>query len=156
MLLHVGLNFLHQQKTIFDLHDCKLDISQERITMNTCSNGVDNELLQVSNVIIGNNTIIPPCSAVQLPCSLSTILGNYVVEPWDSDMEFISPRSLHSKGSKPNICIVNVSDKYLKLKQGHVIGIATKVQMIIEKQHCENCQRTENYSICECSGILST
>lgn len=75
---------------------------------------------------------------MQLPCSLSTTLDNYVVEPWDSGMEFILPRSLHSKGSKPIICLVNVSDKHLKLKQGHVIGIATEIQEIIEKQLSEN------------------
>lgn len=134
----LGLDFLHQQKTIIDLNDGKLDIGQERITMNTCSNGSGNELFQVANVTISNNTIIPPCSAVQLPCSLSTTLGNYVVEPLDSYMEFISPRSLHSKGSKPIVCLVNVSDKSLKLKQGHVIGIATEIQDIIGKQLCEN------------------
>lgn len=134
----LGLDFLHQQKTIIDLNDGKLDIGQESITMNTCSNGSGNKLFQVDNVTISNNTLIPPCSAVQLPCSLSTILGNYVVEPLDSYMEFISPRSLHSKGSKPIVCLVNVSDKSLKLKQGHVIGIATEIQDIIEKQLCEN------------------
>lgn len=106
--------------------------------MNTCSNGGSNELFQVYNVIVNNNTIILPCSSVQLPCSLSTTLGNYVVEPLDSDMEFISPRSLHSKESKPIICIVNVSVKYLKLKQGHIIGIAIEIQEIIEKLHCKN------------------
>lgn len=106
--------------------------------MNTCSNGSCNELFQISNVIISNNTIIPPCSTVQ-PRSLSTTLGNCVVELWDSDMAFIMPRSLHSKGSKPILCHVNVSDKHLKLKQGHAIGIATEIQEgIIIKQHCEN------------------
>lgn len=106
--------------------------------MNTCSNGSCNELFQISNVIISNNTIIPPCSAVQLPRSLSTTLCNCVVETWDSVMAFIMPRSLHSKGSKPILCLVNVSDKHLKLKQGHALGIATEIQGIIEKQHCEN------------------
>lgn len=53
-------------------------------------------------------------------------------------MEFISPRSLHSKGSKPIVCLVNVSDTSLNLKQGHVIGIATEIQDIIGKQLCEN------------------
>lgn len=136
--MHLGLDFLYQQKNIIDLNDGKLDIGQERITMSTCSNDSGNELFQISNVIISNSTIIPPCSAVQLQCSLSTTLGNYVVEPWDSGMKFILPRSLHSKGSKPIICLVNVSDKHLKLKQGHIIGIATEIQEIIEKQHSEN------------------
>lgn len=80
----LGLDFLYQQKTIIDMNEGKLDIGQESITINTCSNGDCNELFQISNVIISNNTIIPPCSAVQLPRSLSTTLGNYVVEPWDS------------------------------------------------------------------------
>lgn len=85
--------------------------------MNTCSNGSGNELFQVANVTISNNIIIPPCSAVQLPCSLSITFVNYVVEPLDSYMEFISPRSLHSKGSKPIVCLVKVSDKSLKLNK---------------------------------------
>lgn len=55
----LGLDFLYQQKTIIDLNDGKLDIGQERITMNTCSIGSGNELFQVVNVTISNNTIIP-------------------------------------------------------------------------------------------------
>lgn len=83
----LGLDFLYQQKTIIDLNDGKLDISQECITMSTCSNGSGNELFQISNVIISNNTIIPPCSAVQLPCSLqhwTITLLNHRIRVWNS------------------------------------------------------------------------
>lgn len=61
MLLGLDFLYIYQQKTIIDLNEGKLDIDQERITMNTCSDGSCNELLQISNVIINNNAIIPPC-----------------------------------------------------------------------------------------------
>lgn len=40
----LGLDFLYQQKTIIDMNEGKLDIGQESITINTCSNGDCNEL----------------------------------------------------------------------------------------------------------------
>ena len=52
---------------------------------------------------------VPPNTILRLQCKISDSLTDYRIES-DGDLDVIVPRLLHSAGSKPKVCSVNVTD----------------------------------------------
>jgi predicted aspartyl protease len=123
----LGLDFLQQHQAVINMSDGKLEIGHGRISMNCAIDSLKE--LQVAEVTVLNNTVIPPCSVLRLPCS-TAIQDDYVIEPVEFDT-ILSPRTLHVKGSSPTVCLVNLSDRRVKLKQGQIVGIAHPIEEVL-------------------------
>ena len=76
---------------------------------------------QVRKVTIEKTVKMPPYSALKWQCKISDRLTNYIIEP-EGDLDLIVPRSLHSAGSKPKVCSINVTDSLMRLRQKQLVA----------------------------------
>ena len=76
---------------------------------------------QVKKVTKEKTVKMPPNSVLIWQCKNSDRLTNYIIEP-EGDLDVIVPRSLHSAGSKPKVCSVNVTDSFMRLRQTQLVA----------------------------------
>uniref|UniRef100_A0A8W8KII9 Uncharacterized protein n=1 Tax=Magallana gigas TaxID=29159 RepID=A0A8W8KII9_MAGGI len=105
----------------------KLEIGHGRFRMSCSIDSCSN--LQVAEVKVSNNAIVPPCSVLRLPCS-AVMSCDYVIEPIEFN-SILSPRSLHTGGSTPVLCLIHLTKKQVKLKQGQVVGFAHSIHEVL-------------------------
>jgi hypothetical protein len=127
----LGLDFLQEHKVVINMCTGNLEVGQEHIAMNTRSEKCTSES-RVAQVTVLKNAKVPPCSVLRIPCSVSIPLSDYVIEPIKID-NCLDPRTLHTLDSIPLFCLVNMSDKFVNLKQGQVVGSAYEVCEILEQ-----------------------
>ena len=53
-------------------------------------------------------------------------MTDYVLEPQEN-LPVIIPRTLHSAGSKPKVCMLNLTDSFIKLKRDQLVAKAFPV-----------------------------
>lgn len=123
----LGLDFLYQHGAIINMSNGKLEIGHGRFRMSCSIDSCSN--LQVAEVKVSNNAIVPPCSVLRLPCS-AVMSCDYVIEPIEFN-SILSPRSLHTGGSTPVLCLINLTNKQVKLKQGQVVGFAHSIHEVL-------------------------
>ena len=56
-------------------------------------------------------------------------MAQYIVESGEKD-RYLTPRTLHSSGQDPTMCVLNVTDRYLTLKKGHDIAEAHVISVV--------------------------
>ena len=64
---------------------------------------------------------MPPNSVLKRQFKISDQLTNYIIEP-EGDLDVIVPRSLHTVGSKPKVCLVNVTNSLTRLRQNQLVA----------------------------------
>ena len=105
----------------------------------------------VAKVIIEKNVKVPPNSVLRLQCEITDRLTDYIIEP-EEDLEVIVPRTLHLAGSNPKVCLLNITDKFIKLKRNQLVAKAFPVCSIMsipvddsgKLDSCANVQSSSN------------
>ena len=123
----LGLDFLLRQKVDLELNDRCMVFGEkgERVSIEVVKS--DNK---VAKVTIRKTTRIPPNSAVRLQCEIAEKLTEYMIEPVE-DLEVVIPRTLHAAGSTPHVCMLNLTDHYINLKNNSQIAKASPVCSIL-------------------------
>ena len=122
----LGLDFLLRHGVDIKLDDLCLDFrgKGESVKIEVERNATKES--KVAKVMIEKTVKVPPNSVLRLQCKITDRLTDYVIEPED-DLKVIMPRTLHSAGSKPKVCLVNVTDSYIKLKRNQLVATAFPV-----------------------------
>ena len=105
----LGLDFMLRHGVDIKLNDRCLDFrgKRQKVPIEVERMGTSKES-QVKKVTIEKTVKMPPNSVLKRQCKISDLLTNYIIEP-EGDLDVIVPRSLHSAGSKPKVCLVNVT-----------------------------------------------
>ena len=122
----LGLDFLLRHGVDIKMDDLCLDFrgSGEKLPME-----VERKLTsesKVAKVMVEKTTMIPPNSVLRLQCKISDNLPDYIIEP-EGGLDVIVPRTLHSAGSKPKVCLINVTDSFIKVKRNQLVAKAVPV-----------------------------
>ena len=106
----LGLDFLLRHGVDIKLDDMCLDFRRngEKVPIEV-EKMVTSKESAVAKVTIEKTVKVPPNAILRLQCKISDSLTDYIIEP-DRDLDVISPRSLHSAGTKPEVCLVKVTD----------------------------------------------
>ena len=81
----------------------------------------NNKTPSVARVTISKPVKIPPNSVVRLECDNSDELTDYMLEP-QRDLSVLIPKTLHSGGVKPKVCMLNLTDSTIRLKQHQLVA----------------------------------
>ena len=85
MLLSHGL--LHLLGVLLDMHSNTLVLNDEKIPVETIFKDGKPAVARVS---LTKRVVVPPNSAVRLPCKMDTTLDDYYIEPGDLVMKRVS------------------------------------------------------------------
>ena len=82
-------------------------------------------LTQSTQVLTSKRTVLPPNSAKIVPCSLSSEMNSFLVEPsHDLPQGTIMAKTVHASGKDAMVCILNLSERFITLKKGARVGDA--------------------------------
>ena len=70
--------------------------------------------------------VIPPNSVAKIKCKLSQVLTNDYTLQGEPSSKYLIPRSVHSKGQDTIACVMNVTDNFIVMKKGMILGTATE------------------------------
>ncbi|MCG7869674.1 MAG: retroviral-like aspartic protease family protein, partial [Candidatus Thiodiazotropha taylori] len=122
----LGLDFLLRHGVDIKLEDrrlhCKARNEEIPIEVERAS-GQENK---VAHVIIEKTVTLPPNSATRLRCKISDKLADYIIEP-EGDLEVAIPRTLHVAGSEPTVCMLNLTNNFIKLRRDRLVAQAFPV-----------------------------
>ena len=118
----LGLDFMLRHGVDIKLNDRCLDFrgKGQKVPIEVERMGTSKESL-VKKVTIEKTVKKPPNSVIKQQCKISDLLTNYIIEP-EGDLDVIVPRLLHSAGSKPKVCLVNVTVSLIRLRQKQLVA----------------------------------
>ena len=119
----LGLDFMLRHGVDIKLNDRCLDFrgKGQKVPIEVERMGTSKES-QVKKVTLLEKTVkVPPNTVLRLQCKISDSLNDNIIEP-EGDLDVILPRSLHSAGSKPKVCLVNVTDSLIRLRQNQLVA----------------------------------
>ena len=119
----LGLDFMLRHGVDIKLNDRCLDFrgKGQKVPIEVERMGTSKES-QVKKVTLLEKTVkVPPNTVLRLQCKISDSLNDNIIEP-EGDLDVILPRSLHSAGSKPKVCSVNVTDSLVRLRQKQLVA----------------------------------
>ena len=122
-----GLDFLLRHGVDIKLDDRCLDFrgNGEKVPIEV-DRMVTSKENTVARVTIENTIKVPPNSVLRLQCEISSSLNDYIIEP-EGDLDVIVPRTLHSAGSKQKVCLVNITDSFIRLRRNQLVAKAFPV-----------------------------
>ena len=138
----------HRGKSLSDMAKRTLTFDGEELSLDV---GSSSGHMQVARVTVAKPYVIPPKSAVQLPCRLSQEMSVYVMEPVEK-LRVLAPRVVRGGGEEPVMCLVNPSDRYQLIKKGVEIARAYQVEAFIEPTP-GMCGREEGFEEMEVSQV---
>ena len=123
----LGLDFLLRHGVDIKLDDRCLDFrgNGEKVPIEV-DKMVTSKENTVARVTIESTIKVPPNSVLRLQCEISDSLNDYIIEP-EGDLDVIVPRTLHSAGSKPKVCLVNITDSFIRLRRNQLVAKAFPV-----------------------------
>ena len=123
----LGLDFLLRHGVDIKLDDRCLDFrgNGEKVPIEV-DRMVTSKENTVARVTIESTIKVPPNSVLRLQCEISDSLNDYIIEP-EGDLDVIVPRTLHSAGSKPMVCLVNITDSFIRLRRNQLVAKAFPV-----------------------------
>ena len=119
----LGLDFMLRHGVDIKLNDRCLDFrgKGQKVPIEVERMGTSKES-QVKKVTLLEKTVkVPPNTVLRLQCKISDSLNDNIIEP-EGDLDVFLPRSLHSAGSKPKVCLVNVTDSLVRLRQKQLVA----------------------------------
>jgi transposase InsO family protein len=127
----LGVDILKREDTVLHMGEDTLTFDGQMLKLN-----VDRQP-QTSSPVIGRVTVarrrvVPPNSVTHISCKLDEDLPSYIIEP-SGGLSVLVPRTVHSAGTDPVVCVVNATDKYMLLKKGKEIATAHPVGTVIEE-----------------------
>ena len=63
-------------------------------------------------------------------------MPDFTIEP-ESDSKFVVPISAHCSTTKPSLYVANVTDNFMVLKKGQIIGQAIAADVVPETENCD-------------------
>ena len=118
----LGLDFLLRHGVDIKLDDMCLDLRRngEKVPIEV-KRRVTSKDSAVAKVTIEKTVKMPPNSVLKWQCKISDPLTDCIIEP-EGDLDVIVPRSLHSAGSKPKVCLVNATESFIRLRQKQLVA----------------------------------
>ena len=111
---------------------------------------------RIARVSVDKRKVIPPNSVAKIKCKLSQVLTNDYTLQGEPSSKYLIPRSVHSKGQDTIACVMNVTDNFIVMKKGMILGTATEYdsEVLEYSGEAETPSAEEaNYSPC---GLLIT
>jgi len=82
-------------------------------------------------VQLEEDVFVPPNSVVRIAARNTGNLDQFVLEPTSDILgRVLVPRTLHVKGVDPTVCLINPSDREVKLRRGQIIGVTTAAEVV--------------------------
>ena len=129
----LGIDFLMQQKMKIDMETNLMTLGKDTISIHF---GREHGEPRVSRVKIAKRKVIPPNSVAKVTCKMNENMPDFTIEP-ESDSKFVVPRSAHRSTTKPSLYVANVTDNFMVLKKGQIIGQAIEADVVPETENCD-------------------
>ena len=125
----LGIDFLEKHKADIDICERQLKLDGITLPMQLSSDGTTPK---VARVVLNRRTIIPPNSVVKV--TGFTKMGNqpYTIEP-DKKSKVLIPRTLYEGGTHPVLCLVNVTERNVRIRRNQSVALATEVDILPQK-----------------------
>jgi hypothetical protein len=126
----LGLDFLEANGVFLHLKEKELQIAGDVISM---SLGTGSPLVteKETGVFLAKGCKVPPNSVMRVGALLSeSMAGQYIVKAATKG-EILIPRTLHNGGDNPVLCLINLSDHYVKVGKGEVLAYAEEVSQML-------------------------
>lgn len=124
----LGFNFLVRQWATLDMKKHLLTIGNSTISLRVGSDGAPP---RVCKVTVARRRVIPHNSAIKVKCQMDNTLPDYFIYSKENAKRMI-PRTVHRSGNQPDICVVNVTENYMVMKNGEVIGTAVEADIPVD------------------------
>ena len=122
----LGIDFLKGHGIELNLSEGKLTIHGEVVKMNW---GPGDTKPKLAQVYTEKTVMVPPNAVARLEGILSEKLGHdYVIEA-STQGKLLVPRTLHQGNSNPIVCLINLTDWYVDVKEGSMIAEAGEVEV---------------------------
>jgi len=122
----LGIYFLKGHGIELNLSEGKLTIHGEVVKMNW---GPGDTKPKLAQVYTEKTVMVPPNAVARLEGILSEKLGHdYVIEA-STQGKLLVPRTLHQGNSNPIVCLINLTDWYVDVKEGSMIAEAGEVEV---------------------------
>ena len=123
----LGINFLVKHDANLDLKNSILSLGSDQIPMESKSDKKQPTLAKVS---VFKRRVIPLNSMTHVECCLAEPLDQYIIEPVANE-RIIVPKTVHrSEQMYPQVCVLNLSDRFVTLKKGREVGQASVVHTV--------------------------
>ena len=124
----LGIDFLEKHKADIDICERQLKLDGITLPMQLSSDGATQK---VARVVLNRRTIIPPNSVVKV--TGFTKMGNqpYTIEP-DKKMKVLIPRTLYDGGTHPVLCLVNVTERNVRIRRNQGVAVAIEVDILAQ------------------------
>jgi hypothetical protein len=127
----LGLDFLEANGVSLHLKEKKLHITGKVISMSwEAGSPLVNE--KETGVFLVRGCMVPPNSVMRVETQLSETLGGEYIVKAATKGEILIPRTLHKGGDNPVLCLINLSDHHVELKNGEVLAYAEEVCSKVE------------------------
>ena len=126
----LGLDFLRSNGVQVLMDSNQLKLGTETIDMVYGKETREPTISKVCNI---SREVILPNTVVRLPCIMSTVLSDFMLEPVDG-LEVMIPRSVHNGGDSPVVCVMNPTDHSIILDPGRKLANAVEV-FVLPKIH---------------------
>ena len=127
----LGIDFLMLQKMKIDMETNLMTLGKDTISIHF---GREHGEPRVSRVKIAKRKVIPPNSVAMVTCKMNENMPDFTIEP-ESDSKFVVPRSAHRSTTKPSLYVANVTDNFMVLKKGQIIGQAIEADVVPETEN---------------------
>ena len=127
----LGIDFLMQQKMKIDMETNLMTLGKDTISIHF---GREHGEPRVSRVKIAKRKVIPPNSVAMVTCKMNENMPDFTIEP-ESDSKFVVPRSAHRSTTKPSLYVANITDNFMVLKKGQIIGQAIEADVVPETKN---------------------
>ena len=126
----LGIDFLKKHGARLDMRRNELEIGEEIFGFQLWESSSEPV---IACVTVKKRKIIPPNSVAKINCKLSRNLNEYMVKA-EPHHDYLIPCTIYDMGKEANVCVMNVSDKFVVMKKGKEMGIASELdQEIFEK-----------------------
>lgn len=128
----LGHDLLHHLGVLIDMHSNTLILKCERIPIQTV---FKNGKPAVARVTLIKRVVIPPNSAVRVPCKMDAKLKDYFIEPEEAVLKnsVLMPHIVRSSGEEPVVCLVNTTQSFKTFKKKEIIANAYEVESILDE-----------------------
>ena len=125
----LGIDFLEKHNA--DIYICERQQKLNGITlpMQLSSDGITPK---IAHVVLNRRTIIPPNAVVKV--TGFTKMGNqpYTIEP-DKKSKVLIPRTLYGGETHQVLCLVNLTERNVRIRQNQCVAVATEVDILAQK-----------------------
>ena len=126
----LGWAFLKEHSIHIDWGTDTMILGEECIPLEIGGQG---DLTSIARVILAERVVVPPNTAVRVPCTLvGSLEGDYVVEP-RGNLGVLAPEVLCEGGKQPTLLIVNATTKFWSAARGKEVATACQIREVVQE-----------------------